>query len=52
MAVSCRTSRVCVSVEKYEPATIRGLPANLVKKGPARGMKYLDDMNILELVKE
>ena len=32
-AVPCGTSRVCVNEEKYEPATIRGLPADLVKKG-------------------
>ena len=31
MAVSCGTSRVCVNEEKHEPATIRGLPADLVK---------------------
>ena len=48
MAVSNGTSRVCVNEEKYEPATIRGLPADLVKKGRAREMKDLDDMNVLE----
>ena len=31
MAVSSGTSRVCVNEEKYEPATIRGLPADLVR---------------------
>ena len=48
MAVSSGTSRVCVKEEKYEPATVRGLPADLVKKGQAREMKDLDDMNVLE----
>ena len=52
MAVSCWTSRVCVNKVKYEPATIRGLPADLVKKGQAREMKDLDDMNVLEWVEE
>ena len=51
MAVSCGSSRVCVNEEKYEPATVRGLPADLVKKGQARDMKDLDDMNVLEWVK-
>ena len=32
MAVSSGTSRLCVTEEKYEPATSRGLPADLVKK--------------------
>ena len=36
MAVSNGTSRVCVNEEKYEPATVRGLPADLVKKSQAR----------------
>ena len=52
MAVSCGTSRVCVNEEKYKPATIRGLPADLVKKCQAREMKDLDDMNVLEWVEE
>ena len=52
MAVSNGTSRVCVNKEKYAPATIRGLPADLVKKGQAREMKDLDDMNVLEWVEE
>ena len=51
-AVSSGTSRVCVNEAKYEPATIRGLPADLVKKGQAREMKVLDDMNVLEWVEE
>ena len=51
-AVSCGTSRVCVNEEKYDPATIRGLPADLVKKGQTREMKDLDDMNVLEWVEE
>ena len=38
--------------EKYEPATIRGLPADPVKKGQAREMKDLNDMNVLECVRE
>ena len=46
------TSRVCVNEGKYEPATIRGLPADLVKKGRAREMEDSDDMNVLESVKE
>ena len=33
LAVSSGTSRVCVNEDKYEPATIRGLPADLVKQG-------------------
>ena len=37
MAVPCGTSRVCVNEEKNEPATIRELPADLVKKGQASG---------------
>ena len=45
MAVSSGTSRV-------EPATIRRLPADLVKKGQAGEMKDLDDMNVLEWVEE
>ena len=52
MAVSNGTSRVCVNEEKYELATIRGLPADLVKKNQAREMKDLDDMNVLEWVDE
>ena len=52
MAVSNGTSRVCVDEEKYEPATIRRLPADLVKKSQAREMKDLDDMNVLEWVEE
>ena len=52
MAVSSGTSRVCVNEEKYEPATIRGLPADLVKKGQAREVKDLDDTNVLEWVEE
>ena len=36
MAVSNGTSRVCVDAEKYEPATIRRLPADLVKKSHER----------------
>ena len=51
-AVSNGTSHVCVNEEKYEPATIRGLPADLVKKGQAREMKDHDDMNVLEWVEE
>ena len=46
MAVSSGISRVCVNKEKYEPATIRGLPADLVKKGQAREVKDLDDTNV------
>ena len=42
MAVSSGTSRVCVNEEKYEPAAIRGLPADLVKKGQAGEMRHLD----------
>ena len=38
--------------EKYETATIRGLPADLAKKSQVRVMKDLDDMNVLEWVKE
>ena len=52
MAVSSGTSRVCVNEGKYEPATIRGFTADLVKKGQAREMKDLDDMNVLEWVEE
>ena len=52
MAVSSGTSRVCVNEEKYEPATIRGLPADLVKKDQAKEIKDLDDMNVLEWVEE
>ena len=52
MAVSCGSSRVCVNEEKYEPATVRGLPADLVKRGQARAMKDLDDMNVLDWVEE
>ena len=52
MAVSSGTSRVCVNEEKYEPATIRGLPVHLVQKGQAKEMKDLDDMNVLEWVEE
>ena len=52
MAVSNGTSRVCVNEEEYEPATIRGLPADLVKKGQTREMEDLDDMNVLEWVEE
>ena len=52
MAVSSGTSRVCVNEEKYEPATTRGLPADLVKKGQARELKYRDDMNVFEWVEE
>ena len=52
MAVSSGTSLVCVNEEEFEPATIRGLPADLVKKGQAREMRYLDDMNVLEWVEE
>ena len=52
MAVSSWTSRVCVSEEKYEPATIGRLPADLVKKSLTREMKDLVDMNVLEWVKE
>ena len=52
MAVSCGTSRVCVNEKKYEPATIRGLPADPAKKSQAKEMKDLDDMNALEWVKE
>ena len=37
ISVSSVTSRICVNEEKYEPATIRGLPADLVKKCQARG---------------
>ena len=50
MAVSNGT--FCVNEEKYEPATIRGLLADLVKKGQAREMKYVDDMNVPEWVEE
>ena len=46
------TSRVCVKEEKYEPATIRGLPAAIVKNGQAREMQDFDDMNVLEWVEE
>ena len=42
------TSRVCVNEEKYEPATIRGMPADLVKKGQAREIKDLDDIEWVE----
>ena len=52
MAVSSGTSRVCLNEEKYEPATMRGLPADLVTKSQAREMKDLDDMNVLEWVEE
>ena len=52
MAVSSGASRVSVNEEKYEPATIRRLPADLVKKGQLREMKDLDDMNVLEWVEE
>ena len=52
MAVSSGTSRVCVNEEKYEPATIRGLPADLVKKSQEGEMKDLDDINVLEWVEE
>ena len=52
MAVSSGTSRVCVNEEKYEPAKIRGLPADLVNKGQAREMKDLDDMKVLKWVEE
>ena len=52
MTVSSGTSRVCANEEKYEPATIRGLPADLVKKGQAREMRDLDDMNVLEWMEE
>ena len=52
MAVSSGTSRVGVNEEKYEPAIIRGLPADLVKKSQAREMKDFDDMNVLEWVEE
>ena len=52
MAVSNGTSRVRVNEEKYELATIRGLPADLVRKNQAREMKDLDDMNVLEWVEE
>ena len=48
VAVSCGNSRVCVC----EQATIRGLPADLVKKSQAKDMKDLDDMNVLEWVEE
>ena len=41
-----------VMAAKYELATIREMPADLVKKGQAREMKDLDDMNVLEWVKE
>ena len=41
-----------VNQEKYEPATIRGLPADLVKKGKAREMEDFDHMNVLEWVNE
>ena len=47
MALSSGTSRVCVNEEKYEPVTVRGLFADLFKKGQAREMKDLDDMNVL-----
>ena len=50
-AGSCGTSRICGNEEKYVPATIRGLPADLVKKGQAREMKDLDDLSVLEWVK-
>ena len=50
MAVSCGTSRVCVKEEKYEPATMRGLPRR--SRQEAREMKDLDDMNVLEWVRE
>ena len=33
LAVSSGTSRVCVNKEKHEPATIRGLPEEIVKNG-------------------
>ena len=52
MAVSCGASRVCVNEEKYEPATIRGLPTDLVERSQAREMKDIDDMSVLEWVKE
>ena len=52
MTVSSGTSRVCANEEKYEPATIRGLPADLVKKGQAREMRDFDDMNVLEWMEE
>ena len=52
VAESCGTSRVHVNEEKYEPTTIRGLPADLFKKVQAREMKDLDDMNVLEWVRE
>ena len=52
MAVSSGTSRVCKNEEKYELATIRGLPADLVKKGHAREVKDIDVMNVLEWVEE
>ena len=52
LAASCGTSRVCVNEEKYEPAIVRGLPADLDNKGQARDMKDLNDMNVLEWVKE
>ena len=48
MAVSCGTSRVCVNEEKYEPATIRGVPAGLAQNAQSREMKDLDDMNVLK----
>ena len=44
-------TRLCER-EKYEPATIGGLPADLVKKVQAKEMKDLDDMNVLERVQE
>ena len=52
MAVSCGTPRVCVNEKKYEPATIRGLPTDLVKKGQTREMKDVDDMIVLEWVRD
>ena len=45
MAMSSGTSRVCVNEEKYEPATIGGIPADVVKKCQARDMKDVDDTN-------
>ena len=51
MAGSCGTSRICANEEKYVPATIRGLAADLVKKGQAREMEDLDDLSVLEWVK-
>ena len=52
VAVSCGTSRVSVNEDRDEPATIRRLPADLVKKNKAREMKDLNDMNVLEWVRE